>query len=90
MRLLLSALALAAIGLAVPASAMDGVNVDTGDAITVDDGTNFNVGDVIAVYDTDGNEMDVEIQSVNDNGTTVDLDVVDQDSGDGASLEFTK
>lgn len=90
MRLLFPALVLSAFGFVVPASAMDGVNVDTGDAVTVDDGTAFNVGDVIAVYDTDGNEMDVEIQSVNDNGTTVDLDVVDQDSGDGASLEFTK
>jgi hypothetical protein len=69
---------------------MDGVNTDTGDAVTVDDGTEFTVGNVIALFDADGNEMDVEIQAVNDKGDAIDVDVVDQDSGDTATVEFSK
>ncbi len=86
----LPVLALALFALASPALAMDGVNVDTGDAVTVDDGTEFKVGDVIAMFDADGNEMDVQVQAVNDTGTALDVDVADQDTGDTATVEFTK
>ena len=86
----LPVVALALVALASPALAMDGVNTDTGDAVTVDDGTEFTVGNVIALFDADGNEMDVEIQAVNDKGDAIDVDVVDQDSGDTATVEFSK
>ncbi len=86
----LPVVALALVALVSPAMAMDGVNTDTGDAVTVDDGTEFTVGNVIALFDADGNEMDIEIQAVNDKGDAIDVDVVDQDSGDTATVEFSK
>jgi len=82
--------ALAAFLIATPAFAMDGVNTDTGDAVTVDDGTVFNVGDTVAVYDIDGNELDLQIQAVNDTSTALDVDFVDPDSGETSTIEFTK
>ncbi len=90
MRLTLSALALSVIALASPAFAMDGINTDTGDTVTVDDGTVFKVGDIVTLYDTEGTEMSVEIKALSDTGTAIDIDVIDQDSGDAASIEFTK
>ena len=90
MRLTISALAISLFAFASPAFAMDGVNTDTGDAVTADDGTVFKVGDVITLYDVDGNEMSVQIQTVNDTATAVDIEVTDQDSGDAASIEFLK
>ncbi len=90
MRLALSVLAISLFALAAPAFAMDGVNTDTGDAVTVDDGTVFMVGDVISLYDSEGNEMSVEIKAVNDTTDSLDIDVTDQDTGDSATIEFAK
>ena len=90
MRLALSVLAFSLFALAAPAFATDGVNTDTGDAVTVDDGTVFRVGDVVTLYDAEGNEMNVEIKAVNDTADTLDIDVIDQDTGDSATIEFTK
>jgi len=90
MRLALPALVLATLAMAVPALAKDGVNLDTGDTVTVDDNQDFNVGDVVAFFDADGNEVDVSIDKVNDTGDAIDVDVTDQDSGDTATFEFTK
>ena len=90
MRLTLSTLVVSLLVLASPAFAMDGVNTDTGDTVTTEDGTTFNVGDTLVLFDVDGNEMDVEIKAVNETATATDVDVVDQDSGDAATIEFTK
>ncbi len=90
MRLTVSALAIALFAFATPVFAMDGVNTDTGDAVTADDGTVFNVGDTVTLYDADGNEMTVQVQAVKDTGDALDVDVVDNDSGDSATIEFTK
>ena len=90
MRLKLSVLAISILALASPALAMDGVNTDTGDAVTVDDGTTFSVGAFVTLYDADGNEMSVQIQAVTETATAIDIDVTDQDTGDAASIEFTK
>ncbi len=90
MRLTLSALAISLIVLVSPAFAMDGINTDTGDAVTVDDDTTFSVGDIVTLYDAEGTEMSVEIKSVTDTDTAIALEVIDQDSGDAASIEFTK
>ncbi len=90
MRLALSVLAISLFALAAPAFAMDGVNTDTGDAVTADDGTVFTVGDVISLYDAEGNEMSVEIKAVNDTADSLDIDVTDQDTGDSATIEFAK
>ena len=90
MRLKLSVFAISILALASPAFAMDGVNTDTGDAVTVDDGTTFSVGDFVTLYDADGNEMSVQIQAVTETATAIDIDVTDQDTGDAASIEFTK
>jgi hypothetical protein len=85
-----SATLLAITMLALPAKAMDGVNVDTGDTVTVDDGTVFKVGDTVSMFDSDGNEFDVEVQAVTDKDTSISVDVVDPESGDGATVEFKK
>ena len=90
MRIALAGLFLAALALETPALAKDGVNLDTGDTISVDDNQAFNIGDVVAMYDADGNELDVQINEVKDTGDAVDVDVTDQDSGETATFEFTK
>ena len=71
-----------------PAFAMDGVNVDTGDAVTADDGTNFVIGQPVTLYDAEGNEMSVVVQGVKQTDAGLDVDVQDQDSGDTATIEF--
>jgi hypothetical protein len=86
----ISLLALAALLIATPALAMDGVDLDTGDAFTVDDTTTFNVGDTVAIYDADGNELDLQVKAVKDLGASLDVDFIDPDSGETTSLEFTK
>ena len=77
-------------GFASSAFAMDGVNLDSGDGFTVDDATNFKVGETIALYNADGDEVDLQVQAVKDGGDVWDVDFVDPDSGDAASIEFTK
>ncbi|MBG1232567.1 DUF5334 family protein [Aestuariivirga litoralis] len=91
MRFTLPAFLLASlVFVASPAFAKDGTNLDTGDTVSVDDSATFNVGDVVAVFDADGNEIDVEIQAVKDTGDALDIDVIDQDSGESATFEFAK
>ena len=86
----LAALLVASSTIASPAFAMDGVNLDSGDSFTVDDATTFKVGETIALYNADGDEVDLQVQTVKDGGDVWDVDFVDPDSGDAASIEFTK
>ncbi len=90
MRYYASAAVLTFFAFCTPAFAMDGVNVDTGDAVTADDGTNFIIGQTVTLYDADGNEMAVVVQGVKQTDAGLDVDVQDQDSGDTATIEFTK
>jgi uncharacterized protein YxjI len=85
-----SFLALTVFFIAPSAFAMDGVNLDSGDAFTVDDTTAFNVGDTVAIYDADGNELDLQVQAVKDAGDSWDVDGIDPDTKETTSLEFTK
>ena len=74
----------------VPALAMDGVNADTGDAVTVEDGTKFNAGDTVAVFDADGNETDLQVVDITDNGDTIDVDFINPETQDVATITFVK
>ena len=90
MRIVFPAFFVLLCALGSPARAMDGVNTDTGDAVTTDDNTVFTVGSNIVLYDADGNEMDVVVQSVKETEAALEVEVQDQDSGDNATIEFTK
>ena len=86
----LAAFVFAAFAFAAPALAMDGTNVDTGDVYTVDDSTTFKVGDVLSMFNADGEEVNAEVKAVKETDKAWEVDVVDQDSGDSSTIEFTK
>ena len=73
-----------------PAMAMDGIVSDTGDEVTVDDGTVFTEGAIIAVFDADGTEHDMQIMRVADTDDSTTVDVIDSETGDAETIEFTK
>jgi hypothetical protein len=73
-----------------PAMAMDGIVSDTGDEVTVDDGTVFTEGASITVFDADGAEHDLEVMRVSDSDISTTVDVIDSETGDAETIEFTK
>ena len=73
-----------------PAIAMDGIVSDTGDEVTVDDGTAFTEGAIIAVFDADGTEHDLQVMRVADADDSTTVDVIDSETGDAETIEFTK
>ncbi|MDP8996442.1 MAG: hypothetical protein M3O03_05490 [Pseudomonadota bacterium] len=73
-----------------PAMAMDGIVSDTGDEVTVDDGTVFTEGSSISVFDADGTEHDLQIMRVADDADTTTVDLIDSETGDAQTIEFTK
>ncbi|MEO9168984.1 MAG: hypothetical protein ABI230_11325 [Aestuariivirga sp.] len=73
-----------------PAMAMDGVVSDTGDEVTVEDGTVFTEGSDVSVFDADGTEHDLQVMRVADNGDTTTVDLIDSETGDAQTIEFTK
>ena len=75
---------------ASPALAMDGIVTDTGDEVTVDDGTVFTEGASITVFDADGTEHDLEVMRVADSDISTTVDVIDSETGDAETIEFTK
>jgi uncharacterized protein YxjI len=86
----LAFLTLALVTLATPAFALDGVNIATGDTVTVADGTTFTEGDTLPVFDADGNQTDYIVQAVKDVDQAIDVDLADVDSGDVTTFEFAK
>lgn len=80
---------IALLSLTGSAFAMDGVNTDTGDAVTVDDGTVFTVDTVIPVFTADGDEMDLTVQKVTPGDKSTTVDFIDAESGEEATFEFT-
>jgi hypothetical protein len=73
-----------------PAMAMDGIVSDTGDEVTVDDGTVFTEGATIAVFDADGTEHDMQVMRIVDADDAMTVDVIDSETGDAETIEFTK
>ena len=73
-----------------PAMAMDGIVSDTGDEVTVDDGTVFTEGAIVAVFDADGTEHDLQVMRVADADDSTTVDVIDSETGDAETIEFTK
>ena len=86
----LTALFIVSILTIAPAKAMDGVVTDTGDIVSVDDGTTFSQDATVIIYDADGGPHDVQVVAATDNGDTVSVDVVDAETGDARTIEFTK
>ncbi len=76
-------------GLTHSAFAMDGVNTDTGDAVTVDDGTVFTVDAIVPVFNADGDELDLTVQKVTPGDKVVTVDFLNVDSGEASTFEFT-
>ncbi len=83
---LMTALALTA----SPVLAMDGIVIDTGDAVTVDDGTAFTEGATVVVFDADGTAHTMQVMSTTDGEGSVNVDLVDADTGDAKTIEFIK
>ncbi len=77
------------LGLTSSAFAMDGVNTDTGDVVTVDDATVFTVDAVIPLFDADGDEIDLSVLKVTPGDEITTVDFLDPDTGDDATFEFT-
>ncbi len=80
---------IAFLGLTSLAFAMDGVNTDTGDTVTVDDGTVFSIDDIVPVFNADGDEMDLTVQKVTPGDKIVTVDFINIDSGEATTFEFT-
>ena len=73
-----------------PAMAMDGIVSDTGDEVTVEDGTVFTEGAIVAVFDADGTEHDLQVMRVADDADSTTVDLIDSETGDAETIEFTK
>ena len=75
--------------LAAPAFAWDGVNVDTGNAISIDDGAAIAEGNDIQILDTDGaTNRGVTISTIIQTDSAIEITVVDDASGNTEVYDF--
>lgn len=72
-----------------PALAWDGVDSNTGDSVEIGKGNLVRPGQDIEIYDWGSGEYrDVEVQSIQDNGGSVEVEVYDTESGEYRTLEM--
>lgn len=73
----------------VPALAWDGYDSTSGGAVEIEKGNLVRTGRDIEVYDhTSGEYRDVEVQSIDQNGSSVEIEVYDYDSGEYRTFEM--
>lgn len=71
------------------AMAWDGVDSSTGNAVEIDKGNLVRRGETIELYDSaTGSYRDVDVESIQRNGNSVDLEVYDNESGEYRTLEM--
>jgi hypothetical protein len=88
-----STLAICAIALILgpvwDASAWDGVDSETGNSVEIGDGNLVRPGQDIEIYDSDAGEYrDVEVESIQRSGGSVEVEVYDAESGESTVLEM--
>jgi len=72
-----------------PAAAWDGVDAETGATVEIGKGNLVRSGQKIEVYDSDaGQYRDVEVQSIQRSGGSVEVEVYDNDSGEYRTFEM--
>lgn len=77
------------IGSALPAAAWDGVDADTGNSVEIGKGNLVRSGQDIEIYDSDAGEYrDVEVQSIQRSGGSIEVEVYDAESGEYRTLEM--
>ena len=78
-----------ALFMAAPAFAWDGVNIDTGSAITIEDGTAVAEGNDIQILDIDtGAPRGVTIDSITQTDSAIEIAVIDDTSGETQTYDF--
>lgn len=72
-----------------PAHGWDGVDTSTGGSVEIGRGNLVRTGRAIEIYDYDsGQYRDVEVQSIQRSGGTVEVEVYDNESGESRVLEM--
>ncbi|NMN69458.1 MULTISPECIES: DUF5334 family protein [unclassified Rhizobium] len=77
--------------LALPVSALawDGVDTETGSAVEIGKGNLVRTGRTIEIYDQEAGEYrDVDVESIQRNGSSVEIEVYDTESGEYRTLEM--
>ncbi|MGO8627711.1 DUF5334 family protein [Rhizobium ruizarguesonis] len=88
LRALLAA-TLLALSLPATASAWDGVDSDSGGAVEIGKGNLVRSGQTIEVYDHEAGEYrDVDVQSIQRSGSSVEVEVYDNESGEYRTFEM--
>lgn len=82
-------LIVAIIMLPISVYSWDGVESETGDTIEIESGNLVREGENIEVYDySTGEYKDVEVESIQDYGGTVEIEIQDNDTGETTTLEM--
>jgi len=80
---------LLAISIPSLALAWDGVDSDSGGAVEIGKGNLVRSGETIEIYDDDAGEYrDVDVQSIERSGSSVEIEVYDNDSGEYRTFEM--
>lgn len=71
------------------ANAWDGIDSSSGEAVEIDKGNLVRQGNDIEIYDhSTGEYRDVTVESIDRSGSTVEVEVYDNDSGETRTLEM--
>ena len=69
--------------------AWEGIDVESDASVEIEDGNLVRQGNDIEIYYTDTDEYkDVEVESINRYGDTVELEIYDYDTGDISTIEM--
>ncbi len=75
--------------LSLPTAAWDGTDTNTGEGVTIEQGNLVRTGNDIEIYDENtGDYHDVTVESISRSGSTVEMEVYDNTTGESRSLEF--
>jgi hypothetical protein len=71
--------------------AWNGYDYDTGEHIEIGEGNLVRSGSVIEYYDDeDGEYKNAEVQSIEDRGNSVDVEILDENTGEIRTFEMDK
>lgn len=74
--------------LATPVFAWDGFDYDKGTFIEIDRGNLVREGETIEIFDFNDGYKEVEVESIDHYGNTVEVDVYDYDTGEFRTFEM--
>ncbi len=71
--------------------AWDGYDYDSSSYVKIDKGNLVRSGNDIEYYDyADGEYKNGEVQNIEDNGSSVDVEIIDQDTGETRTFEMDR